>query len=168
MGKAVVVLVLLVAGCAVYRPMPRGDVVIRTEFDAPGMSADRIFEKSKTWLTRHLYSDKQIIAYADRKAGVIIANGTVPYTATGELESIDRIQYTISFTVREEIRDAKISLTFDNLLLNVPRYYQRSRFRPEMEYVGGYSVPITQRSDFEAARKGALEIAAKLADHLKE
>ncbi len=132
------------------------------------MSEDRLFKRSKLWMTRNLHSQKEIIELSEAKQGLIVANGTVDYPAAGGLDEIDKIQYTISFVMREEIRGSQILLTFENLILNVPKSYIRSRLWPQKDYVGGYSVPIDQRADFEATRRGVLAIAARLEEYLKQ
>ncbi|HTG80437.1 MAG TPA: DUF4468 domain-containing protein [Geobacteraceae bacterium] len=167
MKKAVLMFVLLLAGCATHRHMRQEDVVITTEIDVPKLSTVQSFDTSRTWLTRHLYSRKKIIEYADEATGVIVANGSITYPAMGKLDAIDKIQYTISFTMQEVIKEGEISLTFYDLLLTVPKSYLHSRLQPEA-YLGGYTVPVEERSDFEAARKGVLELTAKLAEYLNQ
>ncbi len=162
------VLVLFISGCAAYRPMPPEEMVISTEADLPGMTKEQIFEKSRVWIVRHLYSKGNIVDIADREAGIIVANGYIDYPASGKLEAIDKIQYTISFTMREDMGDSRITLTFDDLLLDIPKFYRYSRLWPMQPYSGGYSVPVEERSDFEAARRGLLELADRLVEYLKQ
>jgi hypothetical protein len=168
MKIVMLMLVLLISGCAAYKPMPPEEMVIRKTIEVPGMTRDRIFENSKVWIIRHLYAKGRIINTADREAGVIITNGYINYPATGVLEAIDKIQYTISFTMREEIRDSVILLTFGDLMLDIPKFYRYSRLWPMQEYSGGYSIPIEERADFEAARKGLLDLSDGLADYLNQ
>jgi len=168
MKVVALILMLLFAGCAAYEPLPRQEMVIRKAIEVPGMTRNRIFENSKIWITRHLYAKEKIITTADRNAGVIIANGYIDYPATGELEAMDKIQYTISFTMLEEIRDSGATITFYDLMLDIPKYYRYSRWWPMQEYIGGYSVPIEEKADFEAARRGLPDIADRLADYLKQ
>src|SRR6266498_1775846 len=161
-------LALLVSGCAVHKPMPVEEMVIRREIGLAGMTRERIFENSKIWIGRHLYAKEKIINTADRNAGVIIANGYIDYPASGELEAMDRTQYTISFSMREEIRDSGATITFYDLMLDIPKYYRHNRWWPLQEYTGGYSVPIEEKADFEAARRGLQNIAERLTDYLKQ
>ncbi len=163
----VLTLLFLLSGCAVHRPLPPEETEIRQEFEAPGLTKEQIFERSRVWIERHLYSKGEIITLADAKAGVIEADGFIDYPARGEWESIERIQYTISFAMREDIKDSRISLTFYNLMLDIPKYYRYSRWWSMQEYTGGYSVPVEERSDFEAARRGMLDIGNRLEEYLK-
>jgi hypothetical protein len=167
MKNFVIMFMMLVAGCAAYRPMPVDNVTIGTEITAPGLSGRQIFDRSKEWIVRHLYSKENIIEIADRNAGIIVANGSIDYPATGKLESIERIQYTISFVMREEINYSRINLTFNDLELYIPKNYRHSRFWSMEEYTGGYYVPLRERSDYEAARRGLLDISRRLGDYLR-
>jgi len=148
--------------------MQPDDLTIRKEIVLQNASVDQLFERSKLWITRNLNSQKEIIELAEAKQGLIVANGTVDYPAAGGLDAIDKIQYTISFVMREEIRGSQILLTFDNLMLNIPKSYLRPRLWPQKDYTGCYSVQINQRPDFEAARRGALAIAARFEEYLKQ
>jgi hypothetical protein len=168
MKYSLILIALLIAGCAAYRPMPAEELTIGTEINVPGLSSQQIFDKSKQWIVRHLYSKENIIEVADRNAGIIVANGYIDYPATGKLESIERIQYLIYFVMREKIHNSRLTLTFSGLELYIPRNYRRSRFWPMQEYTGGYSVPLRQRSDYQAARKGLLEIAERLGEYLRK
>lgn len=169
MKTIALLITLLLTGCVAYTPIPVQDAIIAMEIKVPGLSGRRIFDESKIWIERHLYSKRNIIDFADRKTGIIIANGYIDYPTTGGLESIDRIQYTISFVMREEIGDSGINLIFTNLELYVPKnYYWRSRFWSMDQYYGGYYVPVREESDYEAAREGLLKIAHDLGAYLNK
>lgn len=162
-----VLLVLLLTGCAAPRPAPVGELLLVRDARIHGMTGEGIFDKSKVWIERHLYSKRRIIETADREGGVIVANGYIDYPASGLLQSIERVQYKISFVMREEITDSRILIMFSELMLDVPpRYYHRSRLWHMDDFVPGYSVPVVERSDFEAAERGLLPLADSLLDHL--
>ncbi len=168
MKRLFFIFVLLLAGCAAYRPMPPAEMTIVTKLEAPDLSKEEIFRKSKIWMERHLYSRGKIIRNADRGAGVIIANGYIDYPATGKLETIDRIQYTITFDMEEKISGSVVTLTFYDLLLDIPKYYHvYGRWWPLQEYSGGFSVPVEENADFDAAKRGLLEVAERLGECLK-
>jgi hypothetical protein len=167
MKNYVLLIALLVGGCAANRPMPAEEAIIRTEIEVPGLSNRQIFDKSKEWIIRNLFSKENIIEVADRNSGIIVANGYIDYPATGKLESIEKIQYTISFAMREKIRDSGVTITFSDLEVYIPKSYRHSRFWNMEEYSDGYSVPLRERSDYLAARKGLLEIANRLGTYLR-
>jgi len=161
-------LVLLIASCSVYRPVPMQFESIGKDMDLPGMTRDEIYEKSREWIVRHLYSKEHIIEVADKDSGLIVANGFIGYPAAGKLDEIDKIQYTITFTMREKARDQGATIVFGNLLVDIPRYYyHRPRLYQVNEYSGGYSVPVTDKGDYEAARRGLLEIVDRLEEYLQ-
>jgi hypothetical protein len=168
MKNIFLLLTLFLTACASHAQMHPYDLTIRKEIVIQNVSRERLFEMSKIWITRHLYSQKDIIAHADAQQGLIVANGTIDYPAAGELDAIAKTQHTISFIMREEIRDAQIVMTFDNLILNVPKSYFHSRRWTGKDYTGGYSLPIEQREDFNAARRGLLAIAARLEEYLRQ
>lgn len=167
MKIALALFVLLLAGCAAYRPMPPLEMTVETIMEVPDLAREEIFLKSQIWIERHLYSREKIIRAADMAAGVIMANGYIDYPSAGNLDAVDRIQYTISFVMKEQIAGSMVTLTFSDLLLDIPKYYHvYSRYWPMREYSGGYSVPIEERADFDAAKRGLLEIADRLGECL--
>ena len=58
MKMLVILLVLLFAGCASQKPLPPGEMTISREAELPGMSKGEIFDKSRVWIERHLYSKR--------------------------------------------------------------------------------------------------------------
>ncbi len=169
MRLLIIFLVLLISSCSVYRPVPMQFESIGKDMDLPGMTRAEIYEKSREWIVRHLYSKDHIIEVADRNSGLIVANGFIGYPAAGQLDEIDKIQYTITFTMQETARDQGATIVFGDLLVDIPKYYShRPRLYQVNEYYGGYSVPVTQKDDYEAARKGLLEIADRLEEYLKQ
>ncbi|HET6420386.1 MAG TPA: DUF4468 domain-containing protein [Geobacteraceae bacterium] len=168
MKRILIIFVLLLAGCAAYSPMPPGEMTILTKMEAPGLSKQEIFDKSEIWMERHLFSRGKIIREADMGTGVIVANGYINYPAEGKLEAIHRIQYTITFDMKVKVADSAVTVAFSDLLLDIPRnYLVYGRWWPLQEYSGGYSEPIEDRADFDAAKRGLLEVAEKLGGCLK-
>jgi hypothetical protein len=168
MRNLLISLVLLISCCAVYKPVPLELASVGKDIDLPGMTREEIYEKSNTWIVRNLYSKEDIIEVADRNAGLIVAKGLIGYPAAGKLEEIDKIQYTISFTMQANIRDQGVTIFFRDLLIDIPKYYyHRPRLWQIDEYYGGYSVPVTEKDDYEATRRGLLEIAGRLEEYLK-
>lgn len=161
-------LVLLISSCVTYHPAPMAPAAIETGIALPGMAQENIYEKSKEWIERHLYSKGHVIDVADKKSGLIVANGFIAYPAEGKMEEIDRIQYTISFTMQAHVGDHGMEIVFDNLMVDIPRYYSlRPKLYQTPEYYGGYSVPVVEKGDYEAARRGLLDIARRLEEYLK-
>jgi hypothetical protein len=55
-----------------------------------------------------------------------------------------------------------------DLLIDIPKYYYHTpRLYQIQEYYGGYSVPVTEKGYYEAARRKLLEIVGGLEEYLK-
>lgn len=168
MEKIFFLCVLLLAGCTAYRPMTPEEMTIVTKLETPGLSKEEIFRKSKLWVERHVYSRGKIIRDADMGTGVIVANGYIDYPAAGKSEEIGKIQYTITFDMKVEIAGSAVTVAFSNLLLDIPKnYLVYGRWWPLQEYSGGYSVPVEERADFDAAKRGLLGVSERLGECLK-
>lgn len=166
----IISLVMLISSCAVYKPVPMDHASIGKDIDLPGMTREEIYVKSSEWIVRHLYSKGDIIEVADKNAGLIVANGFIEYPATGILEEMDKVQYTISFTMQTNIKDHRLTIFFSDIMIDIPKYYYRHNRQPVWmldEYYGGYSVPVTEKDDYDAAERGLLEIIGRLEAYLK-
>jgi len=164
----IISLVFLISCCAVYKPVPMDLASIGKDIDLPGMTREEIYVKSSEWIVRHLYSKGHIIEVSDKNAGLIVANGFIEYPTEGILEVMDKVQHTISFTMQANIRDQEVTIFFSDLMIDIPKYYYRNRHPIwGVEEYGGYSVPVTERGDYEAAQRGLLEIVGKLEEYLK-
>lgn len=164
MKTAAICFLILLCATACSRAVidPRWQAPIMTTMEVEQLSGARLFELSKNWLASNLYSEKRVIEYENTADGVLVVNGVMDYPATG-LEAIARIQYTISFRVQVKAAAGKISLTFENIMIYVPKVYDR---RAEIwlgrEYFGGYSRPPVDADEYAAARKGVLAVADRL------
>jgi hypothetical protein len=133
-----------------------------------GITGNRLFDLSRIWLVRYLYSEKSIIEYENRAGGVIIANGVVDYPATG-LEAVARVQYTISFRLKETIDVDGVTLSFDSLLINVPKNYDlRPRLWQVREYYGGYARPLVSDDEYGASVEAVSRVSDGLRRFLEE
>jgi len=168
MGRICVVLLFLLsmAGCTSPQVMQAWDFPIRNSFEIEGLSKERIFDLTRLWFERHLYSSGSIIEYANREEGVIVANGDIDYPASGR-EEMERIQYTISFRVRADVSPGRLDLVFADLLINVPKYYsRRAEYLYKREYFGGYSRPPVSREEYDAAQQGISNVVGGLRNWL--
>lgn len=165
MARMCVLLLFLlgIAGCASPQVMQAWDFPIRNSIEIEGLGRERLFNLTRLWFERYLYSSRSIIEYANPGEGVIVANGDIDYPASGR-EEIERIQYTISFRVRAEVSAGRLELVFANLLVNVPKYYSRRAeyWLGGREYFGGYSRPPLSREEYDAARKGVARVVEGL------
>lgn len=156
------------AGCAAPQVVQEWDFPIRQVLEIEGSGRERLFDQTRLWLERHLYSSGPIIEYANREEGVIVANGDIDYPA-GEREEIARIQYTISFRVRADVSPGRLDLVFADLLINVPKYYsRRAWYLYNREYFGGYSRPPASMDEYQAAQRGISGVVGGLRSWLAE
>jgi hypothetical protein len=112
--------------------MPAGHIVVQKVIEAPGVSKDEIFRKSDIWLAQNLRVSKAVteydrkarpvLAYANRKEGILIGNGDIFYPVTGISEGY-KADREVSFTVREDIKGGRARLTFTNLAVYIPKTF---------------------------------------------
>ncbi len=160
-------MLLWMAGCAAPQVVREWNFPVRSTIEVAGLAGDQTFEKTRIWFERHLRSSGPIIEYANREAGVIVANGDMDYPASG-LEAMERIQYTISFRVRAEVSAGRLELVFGDLLINVPKYYsRRAEYLFKREYFGGYSRPPASMAEYQAAQRGISIIVEELGNWLR-
>ncbi|ABK98462.1 DUF4468 domain-containing protein [Pelobacter propionicus] len=128
----VMVFALLLAGCAAVQPLPPEQLVIQTVVDAPTVSKERIFEKSKIWFAQTFRqsmaggwqqnSTRTVIQYENGEKGVLIANAAILYPL-GRYSEAYKEGWEVRFTLREEVKEGKARLTFSNLNLFVPTVF---------------------------------------------
>ena len=112
MKKLVCLILVFLSGCAAAMPVKPEDQTYQKVFELPKQSKEIIFEKSKQWIALNFRSAKSVIEYDNKAEGVIIGNGAVPRPSSvvnplgGNL---------ITYSMREDIKDEKIRLTFDKL-----------------------------------------------------
>jgi len=93
-------------------PIKPEDSSYQKVIDLPNQPKEVIFEKSKQWIALTFKSAKAVIEYDSKADGVIIGNGSMPRPVSSiNIMGTD----TITFTMREDIKDGKVRLTFDRL-----------------------------------------------------
>jgi len=131
MRKMVTLILLATAlsGCAYVRTLPPEQLVIQKVVDAPNVSKEHIFEKSKIWFAKTFRqsmagwweqnSTRTVIQYENRDKGMLIANGAILYPLENLSESYKN-GWEVRFTLQEEIQDGKARVSFSNLNVFVP------------------------------------------------
>lgn len=154
--KKVIIAVCLffLAGCASMSRI-EGPVMIQKTIEIPGMKKDEIFEKSKMWVAKTFHSAKAVLEYENKETGVIIGNGIIKYPVDG-MEVMVKSRWKIGFTMKEDIKDGKIRLTFDNLILHLPA----DNNSPASQ------VTLILEGDFKSAQVGADELGKSLTTYL--
>src|SRR4030067_1618617 len=123
----------LLCGC-MPTLIPSDSTTVQRVIEVPGIPKDIIYERSRIWIAKTFRSSKAVIEYENRETGVIIGNGIIYYTLTVGFSSVE---VPVRFTMKEDIKDGRIRITFDNLFEGTgdfPATYQQSmdRIRPKL------------------------------------
>lgn len=157
---AVLLVSLLFSGCAGMRLVPSETVAVQRTIDVQGSNRDKIFDASKLWISRKIPADSKGTDVVDRQAGLIIYHGIVPVPTTALTEIIEN--RLIRFTLREEIKDGHVRLTFDNITLVSPEAYNHSTWS------GGHERQVRTPEELSQVRYVLGSLAAGLEKHLND
>lgn len=129
-------LLILQMGCAAAMPAQEQDMTYQAVITLPGQTKDVIYEKSRQWIASSFKSGKAVLEYENRQEGIIMGNGSMPRPAS----SINLTGGgTVSFSMKEEVKDGKARITFTNLMVNSAVSYS-----PVHGVIGGGNFPIMQ------------------------
>ncbi len=137
--------VCVLAGCAGLQTLPPGQQTVRVVLEAPGMTKEQIYTKSKLWIARNLKPHKAVwlytgrtapvLEYASAEEGVLIATGNIFYPSKSySLTEGYKNYWEVTFTMEEDIRDGKARVTFSNPFPDFPvsNYLTGSKGKIEM------------------------------------
>jgi hypothetical protein len=116
--------------------IPAEATTVQKTIEIPGVNKNVIYERSRIWIAKTFRSSKAVIEYENKETGVIIGNGIVSYPVTAGPFGLTAM-VPVRFTMKEDIKDEKIRITFDNLFEGTGDYpvkYQRSMdlIRPKL------------------------------------
>jgi hypothetical protein len=159
MNKLFLFFLMLLAGCAGLQKAPQEQAMsISKIIEVPGASKEQMFKNTKGWVSMFVQ-----LKNADSAAGIILAKGEVAYPSP----PIDRIEYTFVFTMKNEIRDNKDMVTFDQIMLRSPIGYLPVDTGAGEKYIPATeSVPVSKK-DVEAAKYAIGYIADNLESYLQ-
>lgn len=130
MRKALmVVLAIMVSGCAGMQPIAEADRTFNAVFETPGSSKDKIFTATKVWIAENFRSAKAVIEYENKEEGTLIGNGVIPYPCSG-LDCVAKGNWTVPFTMRVDMKEQKFKLTFTNISVARPPLYANGVYYP--------------------------------------
>lgn len=124
-----VVLAIMVSGCAGMLPIAEADRTFNAVFETPGSSKDKIFNATKVWIAENFRSAKAVIEYENKEEGTLIGNGVIPYPCSG-LECVAKANWTVPFTMRVDMKEQKFKLTFTNISIARPPLYANGVYYP--------------------------------------
>lgn len=130
-------------------------LAIKKVITIPGATSNQVMEKVKTWAGKYGRSYN-----VDSKTGIVVASGEITYPSP----SIDRIQHTILFEMKNKIQGNKDTVTFENVMLKSPDTYVSSGANEEM--IAGQTNPVKVKKDVAVANKALADIADNLEAYL--
>jgi hypothetical protein len=119
---------------------------VESVIEMPGQSKDQIYAGTKGWLAQTFVSAKAVIEDDEKDEGRIIGNGRVKWPCTG-LACLGQYDWLLGFTMRVDMKDDKMRVTFTNLQSIVPpsqgvyggtypvREDQMDAVRPALDYL---------------------------------
>jgi hypothetical protein len=170
----VMIAAFVLSGCAGLQRLPADQPVVQKVIEAPGLTKDEIFSMSEIWLAENLRVSKAVteyerkarpvLAYANKKEGILIGNGDIDYPVSGIAEGY-KADREVTFTVREDVKDGRARVTFTNLAVYVPK-----TFCVEYAYggwLGAYQTTLISPEDLNRVRQALLEMSDRLAVDLR-
>jgi len=134
----------ILAGCAFTRTLPPEQMVVNKVVEAPGISKDQIFERSKIWMAKTFRQPtsgfaednwtRTVIRYENEAKGILVANAAILYPYRNLSGDTYKEGWEVRFTLTEEMRDGKARITFSDLIMYVP------------PHICGYNYPQVTRS----------------------
>lgn len=151
MKKMIMTLGMFLATIALFGVTAQAETVaVKKVIAVPDATSSQVMEKVKTWAEKYGRSYN-----VDAKTGIVAASGEITYPSP----SVDRIQYTILFEMKNKIQGNKDTVTFEKVMLKSPTTYL-----PEtMESIAGQASPVKSKKDIAAANK----VLANIADNLE-
>lgn len=161
----------VLAGCATVQYLPPEQLVVQKVVDAPNVSKEQIFEKSKIWFAKTFRqsmsrwiepnSVRTVIQYENRDKGLLIANGAVPYPLERLSDSYKR-GWEVRFTLQGDVQDGRARVTFSNLTMYVPTTFCGTAYPTS---TGSYEKQL-EAEEFELVKPVFLDFADKLGAYL--
>lgn len=111
----IAVMIFVICGCAGMQGKPPGYVPEKI-VSVPGLTKNQIFDQTKIYIAENFKSAKAVLEYENKETGTIIGNGVSKYPSDG----IRGSSWTISYTMRVDIKDERYRCTFMNILLHWP------------------------------------------------
>lgn len=137
--------VLLVLGCAHEAPLTPSepvDLLVQEVLEVPGMDARTIYEKAREWVSSHLATDLDVVQYANRDKGIIVAKTYISHRRPRRFE--DEL-FDFRFGMIVEVRDGRFRVTFN-----------------EMELIGKFGPDRIYKEDMTSLKPRLIQLAGTL------
>jgi len=104
-------IIVLVAGCATIEKAHETEISYVENI--PSQTKEKIFNGAKVWIAQTFRSAKAVIEYENEKEGVLIGNGSESYPCF--VGCGNKGSTSVSYTMRIDIKDQKVKLSFFNI-----------------------------------------------------
>lgn len=145
---------MMIAICAILPVAASADTFfVKKVITVPSSSKEQVLFKVGTWAGRfsQFYN-------TDANSGVIVASGEISYPSA----TVDRIQYSFVFKMRNTIQGNKDTVTFEDVMLKSPTEY----LSETNEKIIGEASPVKSSKDIAAANKALSYVADNLENYL--
>ena len=101
---ALMLVVLIVAGCTTTGAVPENERFYQQVLDTPG-DKDTLYRLANEWMVEMFVSAEAVIQYQDKAEGVLKGKGEARTRSRGD----------VAFTLTIEMKDGKTRITFQNM-----------------------------------------------------
>ncbi len=152
----------LFIGCAGMQQITESERTFEDIIQIPGYQKGEIYDSIKIWISENFKSSKAVIEYDNKETGTIIGNGAIKYPCKG-IECVAKNDWQVLFTMRVDIKDEKIRLTFSNLKITWPPSYN-STFGVQ----SGHEGPVYTKSDLDSIKPVLLKFGDEIRAHIEK
>lgn len=138
--------ILIISGCMAAAPVAKKDQIIQYVIELPGKSKPDIFEQSKQWIAQTFKSAKAVIEYENKEEGIIIGNGSINRPTSGVY--LGSGGHLIAFNMKEEIKEQKARISFENLKISWPSSYAQF-----LGHIPAGEQPLQYQGDLDGAKE---------------
>lgn len=150
-----VILAMSLAGCAGMQPVPETEKTVTKVIETPGQSKEKLYTATRLWFAESFKSSKDVIDLDDKEQGIIIGKGNTKFPCQG-LDCVARGDWRLKFTMRVDMKDEKMRVTFNNIGVSWPASASGGIFSP------AYDGPINTMGDMQKAKPELEKIADSL------
>ena len=146
---------LVLSGCAGMQPVAEADRTFDRIVEVPGHSRDQIYSSTKIWIAENFKSAKSVIELDSKEDGMIIGNGIIQYPCS-RMDCLAKSDWTVPFTMRVDMKDQKLRISFSNIKLSWPATYNSGISSP------AYDGPVNSQGDMNLIKPALLKFGDEM------